>query len=126
MRCKRRIRHIVLFLTGCFFFGMISIAAINLFMIGYSKQYTYLTPNAADLSDIDCIMVLGCGVYDNRPTPLLEDRLKRGVEAYNAGVSVKILMSGDHRQTDYDEVNVLQSSPYNPNRLLPAYKMLQR
>lgn len=27
------------------------------------------------LSDIDCIIVLGAGIWNNKPSPMLEDRL---------------------------------------------------
>ena len=39
---------------------------------------------------------------------MLSDRLKRGVELYDAGAAPKLLMSGDHGRTDYDEVNVMK------------------
>lgn len=57
----------------------------------------------------DCILVLGCGVYGTTPSHMLEDRLLRGVELYKNGVSDKLLMSGDHGRTSYDEVNVMKS-----------------
>lgn len=57
----------------------------------------------------DCILVLGCGVYGTTPSHMLEDRLLRGVELYKNGVSNKLLMSGDHGRTSYDEVNVMKS-----------------
>lgn len=54
----------------------------------------------------DCILVLGCGVYeDGTPTPMLRDRLERAAELYQAGAAPKILVSGDHGTEEYDEVN---------------------
>lgn len=54
----------------------------------------------------DCILVLGCGVRaDGTPSPMLRDRLDRAKELYDAGLSPKILVSGDHRTENYDEVN---------------------
>jgi len=65
--------------------------------------------DAAKLTDLDCILVLGCQVKsDGVPSHMLEDRLRRGVELYHAGVAPKLLMSGDHGQTDYDEVNTMK------------------
>lgn len=93
----------ILFLTV-----VLMVTGLNLYMILYTKQYTVTPEQAAELQDVDCIMVLGCGVRDDSPTPLLADRLQRGVEVYKAGASPKILMSGDHGQTDYDEVNVMK------------------
>ena len=45
---------------------------------------------AEDISanDIDCILVLGCKVHDSgEPSHMLRDRLMRGVELYDLGVS---------------------------------------
>ena len=38
------------------------------------------------------------------PTPMLSDRLTRGVELYQAGWADKLLMSGDNRSQDYNEL----------------------
>jgi vancomycin permeability regulator SanA len=40
---------------------------------------------------------------------MLEERLNRGIEVYNTGCTDRILMSGDHGQTNYDEVNVMKN-----------------
>lgn len=65
----------------------------------------------SDVSDIrpDCIIVFGAGLQpDNTPSPMLTDRLLRAIELYQAGVSGRLLMSGDHGQTNYDEVNAMK------------------
>ena len=60
---------------------------------------------AAKLSDVDCILVLGCLVHsDGEPSDMLEDRLKRSVALYEQGAAPKLLMSGDHGREGYDEV----------------------
>lgn len=57
----------------------------------------------------DCILVLGCLVKNSgEPSHMLEDRLKRAVELYHAGVAPKLLMSGDHGRTDYNEVEAMK------------------
>ena len=90
------------------FIGILAVAAINIFIVSYSAKYTLTTQQAAQLGDVDCIMVLGCGVRGDSPSPLLADRLQRGVEVFDAKTSAKILMSGDHGQVGYDEVNVMK------------------
>lgn len=63
-----------------------------------------------DLNDVDCILVLGCGVWDDgTPTDMLADRIKVGIRAYETGVSDRLLMSGDHSRKDYDEVNTMKA-----------------
>lgn len=105
---KTKIKKCILLLAvlaGCF---AVAIVGINVFMILYANTYTCTPDEAAAIENADCIMVLGCGVYDDRPTPLLADRLQRGVELYQAGASPKLLMTGDHGRIDYDEVNIMK------------------
>ena len=69
-----------------------------------------LTPEqAAQLEDVDCILVLGCGVRpDGSPSLMLRDRLDMGLQLYESGAAPKLLMSGDHGRADYDEVNAMK------------------
>lgn len=65
---------------------------------------------AAELEDVDCIIVLGCLVKSNgEPSDMLADRIEVGVKLYQNGTSPKLLMSGDHGQKEYDEVNVMKA-----------------
>lgn len=67
-------------------------------------------PEAAALNDVDCVLVLGCGVQPNgEPSPMLADRITQGINLYENGAAPKLLMSGDHGQADYDEVNTMKS-----------------
>ena len=64
---------------------------------------------AEQMSDFDCILVLGCKVKENGvPSDMLADRLAMGVALQQAGVSEKLLMSGDHGQEEYNEVAVMK------------------
>ncbi len=65
--------------------------------------------DAAELEDVDCIIVLGCQVReDGSLSHMLRDRLIRGLELYEAGAAPKLLMSGDHGRKDYDEVGAMK------------------
>ncbi len=106
---KKILRTTILFLL------LLGIAAIFLVLglnryVQLSTQSRILTNHeAAALEDVDCILVLGCGVWDNgQPSHMLEDRLKRSIEVYNGGGAPKLLMSGDHGREDYDEVGVMK------------------
>lgn len=69
---------------------------------------------AAQIEGVDCILVLGCQVKNNGvPSDMLADRLRRGVELYDAGVAPKLLMSGDHGRTDYNEVGAMKQYAMN-------------
>lgn len=87
--------------------GVGAVAGINAYMYSYVSDYLIDADSLADY-DFDCIMVLGAGLWDGEPSPMLKERLDFGLEAYNAGCSDKLLMSGDHGQKDYDEVNVMK------------------
>ena len=83
---------------------------INLWVVKSTASRILTPEKAAALCDVDCILVLGCGVYaDGTPTAMLADRLQQGIALYDAGASGKLLMSGDHGQTDYDEVNAMRN-----------------
>ena len=57
----------------------------------------------------DCALVLGASVYvDRKPSPMLKDRLDRGIELYKAGIVKKLLFSGDNGQVEYNEVEAMK------------------
>lgn len=85
-------------------------AVINIIVLLSAQGRIVDIEEAKALGSFDCILVLSAGVWrNNRPSHVLEDRLKIGIEAYCAGVSDKLLMSGDHGRNNYDEVNVMKS-----------------
>lgn len=45
---------------------------------------------------------------DGTLSPILHDRMTVGFELYQRGMAPKILVSGDHGRTDYDEVNAMK------------------
>ena len=70
----------------------------------------YVITDFSGLSGYDCILVLGAGVRPGgEPSPMLRDRLSRALELYEAGVSGKLVMSGDHGSEYYDEVNAMKN-----------------
>lgn len=90
--------------------GMAALFGINAYVKSTVSTQILTVEEAAKLPDVDCILVLGCGVWDDgRPSHMLEDRLKRSLELFELGASEKLLMSGDHGRTNYDEVNVMKS-----------------
>ena len=90
------------------FIILVVILGINFFVVGSAKRKIVSEEEAKNLQEIDCILVLGAGIWGNTPSPMLEDRLLQGISLYQKGVSNKIIMSGDHGQEEYDEVNVMK------------------
>ena len=59
----------------------------------------------------DCILVLGAGLMpDGSPSLMLGERIRTGVDLYEAGAAPKLLMSGDHGSLDHDEVNAMKDA----------------
>lgn len=90
--------------------GVAAAIGINAIVKGSTKDQILTSEEAAKLTDVDCILVLGCGVRsDGSPSDMLFDRLTRGVELFELGAAQKLLMSGDHGQEGYDEVNTMKA-----------------
>ncbi len=98
----------LIFLLLCVL-GCAAILGINAWVISSTRDQILTPEQAGDLSDVDCIVVLGCLVKDNgQPSDMLSDRLRRGAALYQAGAAPKLLMSGDHGRTTYNEVQAMK------------------
>ena len=88
------------------------ILAIPFLINGYVKlsvSNKILTEEKSkELKDVDCILILGAGLWNNKPSPLLRDRLDTGINLYKENIAPKIVMSGDHINKNYDEVNTMK------------------
>lgn len=84
--------------------AFIIVFGINLFVQQSTKKHILTKFN----EKYDCILVLGAGVRNGSPRPMLQDRLDFAIKLYNDGIAPKLLMSGDHGQKNYDEVNVMK------------------
>ena len=90
--------------------GMLAVVGINTYVVCSADDYILSVEDAAALTDVDCILVLGCGVRDDgSPSAMLRDRLRRSVELYQLGAAPKLLMSGDHGRENYDEVTTMKA-----------------
>ena len=85
------------------------ILTINLYVKETTKKQIINNSDYTKLENIDCIIVLGAGIWGDKPSPMLEDRLLEGINLYNNNVSNKIIMSGDHGREEYDEVNIMKN-----------------
>ncbi|MGM9578599.1 MAG: vancomycin high temperature exclusion protein [Evtepia sp.] len=76
----------------------------------WSARAEILSQEEAPPANLDCILVLGCGVHaDGTPTPMLRSRMTRAVELYQAGWADKLLLSGDNSGADYNEVATMKA-----------------
>lgn len=110
MKTKRKLLRRVI----CWFVCLCVLGATAVVLIDSTVRWTaedkILSPEqAAQLADVDCILVLGCLVRSGGvPSDMLHDRLQRGVELHKMGAAPKLLMSGDHGREDYDEVDAMK------------------
>ncbi len=108
---KKTFKILTGIVIGVTVFIALSVIAINLYVSGISKKQmmvsTTFTEEVFDGSH-DCIIVLGAGLRNGEPSPMLKDRLEKGIALYNAGVAPKLLMSGDHGHSHYNEVQVMK------------------
>lgn len=90
--------------------GLLAVVGINLWVVGSTKDRVYDLANLPELSEYDCILVLGAGVKpDGSPSDMLYDRVSTGLTLYQNGVSPILLMSGDDSGPDYNEVGCMLS-----------------
>jgi vancomycin permeability regulator SanA len=96
-------------LKVCLFLSLIIVIvvfSINQYVEQTAQKYI-VTPDAP--VQTDAILVLGAYVYPNgRVSDMLHDRLSLAQELYAQRKSDKIIVSGDHGQDDYDEVNAMK------------------
>ena len=94
-------------------------AVINAYVV-LSTRDKILTLYDVHNLNLDCVMVLGAGLRrDGTPSAMLADRLKVGINAYNAGAAPKLLMSGDHGHTAYNEVHAMKT--FAIERAVPSF-----
>lgn len=102
---KKVLKYIIIFIIII----AIIILGINLYVILSTKKQIIKEEKYTELSDIDCIIILGAGIVKDKPSHMLEDRLLEGIKLYQNNISNKIIMSGDHGRKEYDEVNVMKN-----------------
>jgi len=87
----------------------VAVLGINLYVRLSTKKQIIKKDEYSNLSDVDCIIILGAAIWGDKPSPMLEDRLLEGIKLYQNNVSDKIIMSGDHGKKEYDEVNMMKN-----------------
>ena len=111
---KKVMKTIIRFALIC----IVLVLAINSYVIGSTKDRMLKDGNYTSLDDVDCIVILGAGIWGDKPSPMLQDRLEEGIHLYKEGVAPKIIMSGDHSTEEYDEVNIMKQ--YAVDRGVPS------
>lgn len=107
---KSKLRIILVIFLSLFLLLCASIFAIHYHVEESSKRDIYTQEQLVEKGkeNYQAILILGGGIRNNRPTPILKERLDTGIFLYKAGLAPKILMSGDNGSIHYDEVSVMR------------------
>lgn len=89
-------------------FILIAVFGMNACVVHIGGKSVITAQKAAELN-ADCILVPGCGVHGYTPSLMLQDRLNTAIDLYKTGRVKKIIVSGDHREDDYNEVGVMKA-----------------
>lgn len=74
------------------------------------KSRNFIYKNITDVPACYTVIVLGAKVSAHgTPSNYLHDRLEKAIEVYNNHKALRFLLSGDHGQTTYDEVNAMKN-----------------
>jgi len=97
------------------FFTLLAVLITALVGLLISIQYVNSSTRTYRYSDINSVpahrvaLVFGALISSRgEPSPILKDRIQTAVDLYKAGKVQKILMSGDNRTADYNEVYAMQ------------------
>lgn len=101
----KRLLIISIVLVIILFFILIG---INFLVVCSTSSRIVKSEGLKEEENIDAILILGAGIWGNKPSHMLEDRLLEGINLYNKNISNNIIMSGDHGKVDYDEVNLMK------------------
>lgn len=105
------IKNTLIFVAYVLALVFLFVAVINLNIVAITNDNIFTIDETIKLSDgFDCIMILGAGVRkDGSPTPMLNDRLTTGYEAFSEQKSTVIFLSGDSEEPDYTETVTMKN-----------------
>jgi len=108
MKLKRLSIKKVFFALVLSFMGVaVAVLVINFSVQKGSENLIY---DADNVPQKEVALVLGARVYeDGRMSDMFQDRVDVAIGLYNSGKVEKILVSGDHGQENYDEVNAAKN-----------------
>ncbi|MBE6146242.1 MAG: SanA protein [Firmicutes bacterium] len=111
---KRIIKYLIILIIV----GISIVLSINFYVILSTKKQIVDLSYLKNKNDYDCIIVLGAGIWGDKPSPMLQDRLDEAIKLYEEGIAPKLIMSGDNGREGYDEVNVMKD--YAINKGIPS------
>ncbi|MCR4704256.1 MAG: YdcF family protein [Saccharofermentans sp.] len=108
---KRIIIRIFIVLIAFGLLGLGALGIMNDYVIGCSGPYVSSLEEFEENVDshYDAVIVLGCAVWSNGPSPMLADRLRTAAAVYKTGCADYILVTGDSENPEkYDETGAMK------------------
>ena len=94
-------------LGGCVLIAAIVVLICGAYVRHVTRLYRFQAPEDAPTYPV--AIVFGAGVWeDGTPTPMLADRVRAGILLYKYGKVERLLMSGDNRVPEYNEVGAMR------------------
>lgn len=88
----------------------IAVVVLVCLAVALCNAVVLLGDGGDDLEHAEVALVLGAGLdADGKPSAMLRDRIDVGADLYKQRRVDKLLVSGDHGTTDYDEVNEMRA-----------------
>ena len=87
--------------------GLFFCAAVNIYVCVYASPY--ICRNPQELPPAYTVIVPGAKVYSDTVSHVVRDRLEAAGNLVNLGKAERYLLSGDHGQKNYDEVNGMKN-----------------
>lgn len=114
MNVKNKMKNIkykktllALFVTAVI--GFVAVMSINYYVLFSQNQNILKVEEITEENEVSYIMVLGCGVFGDEPSDMLEDRLLRALEVAERLPESKVILSGNNSGDEYNEVGVMKS-----------------
>ena len=102
----RPIQRIIIAILVLFGVAAMATLLVNVGIILAPWKYIY--SDIEKLPPRTAVLVLGSQIRGTRLSPVLQDRVDAGIILMEAGKGKKLLLSGDHGQRYYDEVNAMR------------------
>ena len=109
MILKKILRKVVIACIAAAFVLAVFIVVSNLIVMIPAGSRTYKLEDAGIPTDVDTIIVLGCGIKRNGdPSDMLYDRLKTASLIAEHCPDARVLLTGDHYRESYEEIAVMK------------------
>lgn len=106
---KQKRKTALIIAAGLIAAGVLVVALSNAVVITSSAPYIHDISELDDIGPAGCALVPGALVYGSGQLSwVLKDRVDYAIALYDAGKVKKLLLTGDHGQQDYDEVNAMK------------------